>query len=358
LDDDAVEATLDTNTFNAIVDIISGRDLQVFTTGGEFYVPQEGLTPITPSDFFLSSTSRNGTKEGIRVKQLESGLLFIQRQGKQLSEIAYSDTQLTYITSKISLLAGHLLKNPKRMDIRRAVATDENDLLLIVNEDDGTMAVFSLLRLQNVIAPSEFTTTGEFIDVGVDITDIYTIVKRDDTGTDKYYVEVFENDRLTDSAVVGTNNASLDVSHIDGATVNVISDGLVEENQTADSAVTFTNTPTTSCEVGLPIDVEVKTMPIDVKVQSGTRIGFRKRIVEVNALLYETQNLVINGNLVPIRTLGAGALDSAVPAFTGTKVLHGILGYSNEGQITVTQSAPLKFTLLGLEYKVATHQGT
>jgi hypothetical protein len=49
LDDESVEATLDTNTFNSIVDIISGRDLQVFTTGGEFYCPQDGLQPITPS---------------------------------------------------------------------------------------------------------------------------------------------------------------------------------------------------------------------------------------------------------------------------------------------------------------------
>jgi hypothetical protein len=46
------------------------------------------------------------------------------------------------------------------------------------------------------------------------------------------------------------------MSHIDGATVNVISDGYVELNQTADSAVTFVNPPTTSCEVGLPIDVK------------------------------------------------------------------------------------------------------
>ena len=358
LDDDAVEATLDTNTFNAIVDMISGRDLQIFTSGGEFAVIQEGLTPITPTSFFLSTTSRNGTKEGVRVKQLESGVLFIQRQGKQLAEIAYSDTFLTYVTSKISLLSGHLLKGPKRMDLRRAVNTDENDLLFIVNEDDGTMAVFSLLRSQNVIAASEFTTLGSYLDVGVDITDIYTVVKRSDNSVDKYYVEVFEEDRLTDSAVVGGAVSSLDASHIDGATVNVLSDGLVEEDQTADSAVTFTNTPTTSCEVGLPITVEVKTMPIDLKVVGGTRIGFRKRIVEVNALLYETQNIVINNNLVPIRTLGAGALDSEVPTFTGTKVLHGILGYSNEGQITVTQSAPLKMTLLGLEYKIATHQGT
>ena len=357
LDDDAVEATLDTNTFNAIVDIISGRDLQVFTTGGEFYVPQEGLTPITPNDFFLSSTSRNGIREGVRVKQLESGVLFIQRQGKQLSEIAYSDTQLTYITSKISLLAGHLLKGPKHMDIRRAVATDENDLLLIVNEDDGSMAVFSLLRAQDVIAPSEFTTQGKFLDVGVDITDIYTVVERDDGGTLKYYVEVFDSNYLTDCAKQGGAVASLDMSHIDGQTVNVLSDGYVEENQTADSAVTFINTPTTSCEVGLPIDVEIKTMPLEVATQTGTRIGFKKRIVEVNALILETQNLVINGNLVPIRSLGAGALGSPVPEFTGTKTLHGILGYNNDGQITVTQSAPLKLTLLGLEYKVSVYPG-
>jgi hypothetical protein len=357
LDDDAVEATLDTNTFNAIVDIISGRDLQVFTTGGEFYVPQEGLTPITPTDFFLSSTSRNGIREGVRVKQLESGVLFIQRQGKQLSEIAYSDTQLTYITSKISLLAGHLLKGPKHMDIRRAVATDENDLLLIVNSDDGSMAVFSLLRAQDVIAPSEFTTQGKFLDVGVDITDIYVVTERDDNGTLKYYVEVFDDTYLTDCAKQGGAVASLDMSHLDGQTVNVISDGYVEENQTADSAVTFINTPTTSCEVGLPIDVEIKTMPIEVATQTGTRIGFKKRIVEVNALIFETQNLVINGNLVPIRNLGAGALDSPVPEFTGTKTLHGILGYNNDGQITVTQSAPLKLTLLGLEYKISVYPG-
>jgi len=356
LDDDAVEATLDTNTFNAIVDIISGRDLQVFTTGGEFYVPQEGLTPITPSDFFLSSTSRNGTREGVRVKQLESGILFVQRQGKALSEIAYSDTQLTYITSKISLLAGHLLKNPKSMDLRRAVATDENDLLLIVNEDDGSIAVFSLLRLQNVIAPSEWTTVGSYIDVGVDLTDIYTVVKRDDNGVDKYYVEVFDDNYLTDCAKQGTTATSLDMSHIDGATVNVISDGYVELDQTADSAVTFVNPPTTSSEVGLPIDVQIKTMPLNVKVATGTRIAKKKRIVEVNALLYNTQNIVINDNLVPIRSLGAGALDVAVPEFTGTKTLNGIRGYNTEGQITVTQSSPLKMTLLGLEYKVAVTQ--
>jgi hypothetical protein len=52
------------------------------------------------------------------------------------------------------------------------------------------------------------------------------------------------------------------------------------------------------------------------------------------------------------------SLDAEIPEYTGTKVVHGILGYSNEAKITITQNYPLKFTLLGMEYKVAVHQGT
>jgi hypothetical protein len=362
LDDDSVEATLDTNTFNAITDIISGRDLMIFTTGGEFYVPQQGLEPITPTSFFVSTTGRAGSKQGIRVQQLESGVLFIQRQGKILSEIAYSDTQLTYLTSKISLLSGHLLKNPTRMALRRAVDTDENDLLLITNATDGTMAAYSIMRSQNVIAPSEFVTaSGEFLDVGVDITTIYTVVKRTISGTAQYYVERFDHTLLTDSAVTGGVSSTASMSHVAGKEVNILLDGIVQPNQTVPGGgtVTFTRASTSAYEVGLPISVQATTMPIDLKIQSGTRLGFKKRIVEVNALVYETQNMVINNIEVPFRSFDTpSTLDADVPDYTGTKVLHGILGYSNEAKITITQSAPLKFTLLGLEYKVGVHQGT
>jgi hypothetical protein len=362
LDDDALEATLDTNTFNAITDIISGRDLTIFTTGGEFYVPQSGLEPITPLSFFVQSTSRNGSKPGIRVQQLEGGVIFVQRQGKSLSEIAYSDTQLTYVTSKISLLSGHLLKTPKRMALRRAVDTDENDLLLIVNGDDGTLASYSLMRSQNVIAPSELVTAqGSFIDVGVDLTTIYTVVKRTISGVDQYYVERFDSTCLTDSAKTGGAAASASMSHLVGKEVNILLDDIVQANQTVPGGgtVTFPRASTSDYEVGLPITVQATTMPIDLKIQAGTRLGFKKRIVEVNALVLETQNLVINGIEIPFRSFDTPlTLDSDVPEFTGTKVLNGILGYSNEAKITITQSAPLKFTLLGMEYKVAVHQGT
>ena len=361
LDDDAVEATLDTNTFNAIVDIISGRDLQVFTTGGEFYVPQSGLDPITPTNFFVKTASRNGTQQGVRVQQLESGTLFIQRQGKSLNEFAYTDTQATYVTQKISLLAGHLLKGPSRLALRRSVATDENDLLLMTNANDGTMAVFSLLRAQNVIAPSEFITVdGAYIDVSVDISTIYTVVRRNVNGVNQFYVEIFDNTLLTDSAKTGTGVVStVTMSHLATETVNILEDGAVQANQVvpAGGTVTLPRATASSYEIGLPIAVEARTMPVDLKLQTGTRLGFKKRIVEVNALVVDTQHMKINDTQIPFRAFG-DILDQPVAAFTGTKTLHGILGYSQEAKIKISQDIPLKMTLLGMEYKVATHQGT
>lgn len=361
LDDDAVEATLDTNTFNAIVDIISGRDLQVFTTGGEFYVPQSGLDPITPTNFFVKTASRNGTQQGVRVQQLESGTLFVQRQGKSLNEFAYTDTQATYVTQKISLLAGHLLKGPSRLALRRSVATDENDLLLMTNTEDGTMAVFSLLRAQNVIAPSEFITVdGAYIDVSVDISTIYTVVRRNVNGADQYYVEAFEDGLLTDSAKTGTGVVTtVTMPHLVTETVNIIEDGSVQANQVvpAGGTVTLPRATASSYEIGLPITVLARTMPVDLKLQTGTRLGFKKRIVEVNALVVETQHMRINDKLISFRQFG-DILDEPVAEFTGTKTLHGILGYSQEAKITISQDIPQKMTLLGMEYKVATHQGT
>ena len=360
LDDDAVEATLDTNTFNAITDITAGRDLQVFTTGGEFYCPQEGLQPITPDNFFVKSTTRNGSQEGIRVQQLESGTLFVQRQGKSLNEFAFTDTQLTYVTSKISLLSGHLLRNPRRMALRRSVATDENDLLLVANATDGSIAAFSLLRAQNVIAPSEFTTDGEFIDVGVDLTTIYAVVKRTVNSATVFYVERFDDTLTTDSAVTGGAGASAS-THLVGKSVDIILDGAIQANQTvgAGGTVTFSRSATNSYQIGLDYAVKVVTMPADLKISAGTRLGFKKRIVEVNVFVKDTQHLKINGTDVPFRAFDdPNVLDEEVPEFTGTKTLPGILGYSDEGKITIEQDIPLKMILLGLEYKISTYPGS
>ena len=360
LDDDAVEATLDTNDLNVITDIISSRDFQVFTTGGEFFIPQAGTDPVTPLTFTFKNVSRNGIKPGTRVQSVESGSIYIQRQGKSLNEFVFNDTQLTYITQRISLLSGHLLKGPQRVALRKASSTEEADLLLMTNTDDGSMAVFSIMRSQQVTSPSEFTTDGSFIDVGVDVNAIYAVTKRTFNSVDRYFIELFGFDYFTDCAFVGgAASGATSLPHI-AKSLNVICDGSPQGNETVSGggAVTFDRSSTTSYEVGLPITVYVKTMPAEVKLQTGSRVSFKKRIVEISAVVNKTQNLIINDQPVAFRLFDNPMLDDPIPEFTGIKRVNGVLGYSREQSIVVSQDLPVKMNLLGLDYRVAVFSGT
>ena len=359
LDDAGVEATLDTGTFNAINDIFSGRNLQVFTTGGEFYVPQALDEPITPSKLIVKQQTANGSKAGIRVTNVDGGTLFIQRQGKALAEFIYTDTQNAYTAAKISLLSSHLLKTPVDMTVRRSTSTDEGDRLLIVNGDDGSIACYTLLRSQNVVAPTEWATAGEYKAVGVDIDTAYCVVKRTINGSDVYMVEYFDADTLLDSALAGGAAASVNVTHLQAATASIIRDGVIEPDQTVPGSpytVTFASAATSSYQVGLNFTVSVVTLPVEPKLKSGGVTGFKKRIFEVNAQLLDTQSLTIAGREIPFRRFGENNLDSAVPSYTGLKTLHSILGYSYTGQITIGQNVPLKMNLLGIDYKVSVAQ--
>jgi hypothetical protein len=383
LDDDALEATLDTNDLNVITDIISGRDFQVFTTGGEFYVPQQGSDPITPLTFTFKNVSKNGIKPGTRVQALESGSVYIQRQGKSLNEFVFNDTQLTYITQRISLLSGHLLKGPQRIAMRRATSTEEGDLLLITNTDDGSMAAFSVMRSQQITAPSEYITTGDFIDVGIDVTDIYTVTRRIaaadlllesgshlltedgepmllEHGGPKYFVELFDDNLYTDCAVTGGAASGASGLPMINEIVNVICDGVPQgdEEVSAAGTVTFDRASVYTYEVGLPFTVYCKTMPAEIQLQTGSRISFKKRIVEINAIVSETQELVINDQPVAFRLMDNPLLDEPVPTFTGIKRVNGVLGYDREQAIEIEQTLPLKMTLLGLDYRIAVYSGT
>jgi hypothetical protein len=92
-------------------------------------------------------------------------------------------------------------------------------------------------------------------------------------------------------------------------------------------------------------------------LQSGTRMGFKKRVVEINAIVNDTQHLQINSNELPFRKFDNPILNEPVPSFTGIKRVNGVLGYSREQFIEISQVLPLKMTLLGLEYKVAVSGG-
>ena len=464
LDDDAIEVTLNTGQVNAVTGLFSGRDLQIFTKGGEFFLPQSDLDPITPSNVVIQGATKRGSKEGIKPVGAESGTMFIQRSGKSLREFLFSDVELSYISNNISLLSSHLLVTPTDLALRKATSTDDGDLLLIVNTD-GSLATYSILRGQNVIAPSLSSTDGSFINVAVDVDTVYFVIKRTVNSNTVYYVETWNDDNTTDSNklltssagtlpnsstinkvvtvqnVSGSNKYFIDgvqqatlnlyeghtykfdqsdnsnsghplrfyldankssayttgvttsgtpgssgaytqivvasaaptlhyqcsahaamggvantpsgasitgLTHLEGKTVKVVIDDAMSADATVSSgAIVVSTLPTSYIEIGLNYTPTIKTMPIELKLPSGNTVGQKKRIVEASALLYLSQNLTLDAKEFPF---------TAASFFTGKKRRKPMLGYDREGQLTFSQSAPLFFTLLGVEYKVSVGQ--
>ena len=467
LDDESVEATINTNQLNVITHLNPGPDLQIFTTAGEFVVSQLGNEPVTPTNFLVKPQSRIGSRPGVPIEDLKGSTIFVQRQGKSLMAFQFQDTTSSYGTNNLSVFSSHLLKAPIDMSVRRATSTDETDRLFLVNGDDGSMTVYSILQEQNVVAPSSFTTDGEFLAIANEIAETYTIVKRtkqpyatasitvtdaaniangetivltDNAGVSvtftattstpanslefqvggaltndevadnlaaaidsvaafdapnpaanvvaitravfggdnlgitssdnvrltkadftvsadvNYYLEQFDEDLTLDSVVTGGAASTVALDHLEGKTVQIIRDGVVEPTQVVPFSpftITLGTAASTSFQVGLNYDVTMVTMPAEPKLPQGTIQGVKKRIVQVDAVVANTQNLTINSKLVPFRTFGVGVLGDPVAEFTGTKTVHGLLGFSGTGQITISQTVPLKMTLLGLEYKMS-----
>ena len=271
--------------------------------------------------------------------------------------MSFTDTEQAYNTASLTLLSSHLLNTPTDLAIRRSTSTEETDRLFLVNSGNGEMIVFSLLRSQNVIAPSRIITSGNFLAVSIDVDTTYVAIKRTINSVDKYHIEVFDETLHTDSAVTGTgSNASATASHLPSTTIDILNDGIVEAQQTTNGSgqVTFARASTSSYEIGIPYDIEIKTMP--VQIQGGSSVsmkGVKKRILEVNADLHLTQAMSINDQVVAFRSFGEDVLDSSVVPYTGIKTIGPLLGFDYLGEITITQSVPLDFNLLALDYKIS-----
>ena len=345
-DDESIDITLDTDQVNAIYHIVSGRHLQVFTSGGEFYIPE---SPIKPSEVRISRQTKFGILKTVKPINTDGATMFIQRNGKQVREFIFTYTEASYVSSEVNLLAPHIINSPVAMASQTGDVDNEGNYLFVVN-GDGTMGVFITNRAEKVMAWTKYTTAGDIMDVAVVEDVVYLYVKRTINSSTVYHVEALDNNHYTDASKQVTQSASASVSglaHLNGQECRVRADSSVMDNATPSSGAITLSRAATNIEVGLNFDVTIKTMPAAVTLDAGPISVKKRRISRVSAQLHQSTGLKINGKAVPNKNLGANVLGQAPETFTGIKTLP-ILGYSKTAQVTVTQTDPLPLTLLGL----------
>ncbi len=354
-DDDAINVTLDTNQINAIVALMPARHLQLFTTGGEFYIAS---SPITPGNIAIKNQTRFGSSTTPPVN-VDGATVFLDYGQSSVREFLFSWEEDAYTSNSATLLASHLITTPVDMDARRGTATEDANYVYVVNSD-GTMAVFNTLRSQQVAGWTKWQTTGEIEAVTVEGTEVWFAVKRTINSATVYYLEKADPDTYTDANKSQTQSASTAVSglaHLNGESCRVRADGAIMDDAAPSGGAITLARDGAEVEVGLDFDVTVKTMPITSEFGNGSILTEKKRLIRIVADLYQSLGVYVTTTatsanvLIPERSLGEDVLDTAPSAFTGIKEVY-LNGWDRLAQVTITQTDPQPFTLLGLVVEV------
>jgi len=356
-DDDAIDVTIDDNRVNAIRHIVSGRNLQIFTTGGEFYIPTEVGNPITPAKVLITKSTAHGSSNVLPVP-VGGATVFIENAGKVIREFIYNELEQNYGAKNISILSSHLINSPVSSAVRQSTSDSPADYFYVVNSD-GTMAVLNIARDQELLAWSLWTTNGTFEEVTVLGQDVYVTVKRTINGSTVRYIEKFNSNHFLDASLIKTSGSATTswsgLSHLDGETVNVRGDDYILENAAVASGALTSSLDVSELEAGLEYLAQVKTLPIEAVLDNSQLAGDWKRLVWVNARLNNSRNIIVkynNKRYTPAFTyFGSNVLDQPVALFTGWKKVH-LAGVERDVDVEITQDDPLEFEVLALTIAV------
>jgi hypothetical protein len=351
LDDEAIAFRLAANDTPAIRALVAGRNLQVFTSTGEWVVTG---APLTPTNIEVQQQSRIGSPRDRHVppRDVDGATLFAARNGRELREFLFIDTEQAYQAADLAVLAQHLVRNPidQAFDPKRR-------LFLIVNED-GSLATIAIYRNADIAAWSLQETDGSVLSVAVVGDETMLLVDR----SGAIQIEQLDDQLMVDAglrlsqappALVWTG-----LGHLEGREVALVADGLVLERATVTGGQVVLEKPASELAIGLPYTHVIEPMPATF---SGGRAGGQDpvyRPVRIALRLFATQSLYIDTgdglHDLPLHTIGGGPKDRSADPFTGDRALRA-LGWrrgAEQPPWRIEQDTPLPCALLSATTEV------
>jgi hypothetical protein len=171
LDDEAIEFALLSDQVNAIRAVFSGRHLQVFTSGTEWMVSGD---PLTPAKIQLVRQTRIGSPVDrvVPPRDVDGATLYVSRNGKDLREFLFADVEQAYQSTDLAMLAKHLMNAPVDQDY------DAGRRLFHVVMGDGTLGTVTVYRAEKVTAWTLHNTVGAFKALAVVEDEVYVLAER------------------------------------------------------------------------------------------------------------------------------------------------------------------------------------
>ncbi|MBL8659855.1 MAG: hypothetical protein JNM75_08885 [Rhodospirillales bacterium] len=347
LDDEAMEFAILSDRVSAIRAVFSGRHLQVFTSGAEWMVSGE---PLTPSNIQLHRQTRIGSIAARTVppKDVDGATVFVARSGKQIREFLFTDTEQAYQANDLALLSDHLIEEPVDMDL------DQVERLLHVVMADGTMATLTVYRNEQVSAWTLQETAGAFRSVAAVGKETFVLVER----VGGIFIEAFDSRLSVDAGILASASTAQatwgGLNHLDGLEVKIVADGAVHPDVVVSLGSIMLSAEACEISAGLAFTHVIEPLPAVMPGTDGGGLGRRVRPVALTFRFLETAALYIDtGRGIvdhPFPRRGTSPLGTQAASFTGDQCLraYGWRGDLSRSVWRIAQSEPLPFTLLSV----------
>ncbi len=188
LDDEAIFITLLSQQRQQICTVVSGDNLQILTTDGEWAISSK---PLTPSVVDIKQHTSVGScaSRYLPPQKIEDATIFVSKTMRDIRELSLDDLGENYNATDLCAFAKHLMTSPVDM------AYNDATRQLFVVQSDGNMAVLNQNGALGISAWAEYKTYGKFISVTVVDGKTYVVSLRDDA----YNIECFSDSVMQDA---------------------------------------------------------------------------------------------------------------------------------------------------------------
>lgn len=351
LDDEAIVFRLAANDDPAIRALVSGRNLQVFTSVGEWVVRGE---PLTPTNVQVERQSRIGSPRDRHVPPIDvdGATLFVARNGREIREFLFTSIEDAYQAADLALLARHLVLDPVDQ------AFDQGRRLFLIAMADGSLATIAIYRNADIAAWSLQQTDGRILSVAVLDGQVMLLVAR----SNGVFIERLDDTFLVDSGLrLSSPQPSLvwdGLDHLEGQQVAVVADGQAVEFVTVFGGAITLAAPARTIVAGLPYAHVIEPMPPSLTPGRAGGLDPVYRPVRITLRLLETQCVRIDTGEgpreLPLHAIGAGPMDRSPAPFTGDRSVRA-LGWRRgveQPPWRIEQTTPLPCTLLSATTEV------
>lgn len=319
--DDFRKGTLDDNSFDYVMASTQSSQIQwmcanssglIIGTGAEEWLMHSSSdnAPITPTNVRVVRQSSEGS-EFIAARLVKNVVLFVQRYGRTVSEMAYSFEEDSMRANDLTLLAEHVTEG----GIVQLAYQARKDAILWAVTGEGKLIGLTYQREHEVAAWHIHDTDGEFESVSCNYAstgsadEVWFVVKRTINGQTVRYIESFhlpmagldfsDPDRLVNVDCAKTYDGSAatsitGLSHLEGEEVAIKADGGTLPRDTVASGALTLDTAASVVVVGLPFVPMIQPMKTELQLDNGATRGRRFRPSRVVLSVYKSLGAQIN----------------------------------------------------------------